>query len=70
MPGLRYDVSVELGQPRMTLILTQFATVAAGLALFATWFSISRKGLLKGLVPAVALAVTAALLITVARSFG
>ena len=51
----------------ITLTLTH---AAAGLALFVTWFAVSPKGLLKGLVPAVALAVAAALLITVARSLG
>jgi hypothetical protein len=54
----------------MTLTLTHAAAAAAGLALFVTWFAVSPKGLLKGLVPAVALAVAAALLITVARSLG
>ena len=52
----------------MTLTLTHAAAAAAGLALFGTWFAVSPNGLLKGLVPAVALAVAAALLITVARS--
>jgi hypothetical protein len=52
------------------LTLTHAAAAAAGLALFGTWFAVSPKGLLKGLVPAVALAVAAALLITVARSLG
>ena len=54
----------------MTLTLTHAAAAAAGLALFVTWFAVSPNGLLKGLVPAVALAVAAALLITVARSLG
>ena len=53
----------------MTSTLTHIGAVAAGLALFATWFTVSPRGLLKGLVPAVLLAVAAALLITVARSF-
>lgn len=48
-------------------MITAF-TVTAGLALFATWFSVHPRGLLKGLVPAVALAVAAALLITAARA--
>jgi hypothetical protein len=50
--------------------MTATLTVAAGLALCATWFCIHPRGLLKGLVPAVALAVAAALLITAARAFG
>ena len=34
----------------MTLTLTHAAAAAAGLALFVTWFAVSPKGLLKGLV--------------------
>jgi hypothetical protein len=55
----------------MTLILTQTATVVAGLALVASAFTVSpRRGLLPGMVGAVVLAVAAALLITAARAFG
>jgi len=50
------------------------ALVVAGLALFATSFTIfpreRMKGLAKGLAVSVALAGAAALLITAARSFG
>ena len=53
----------------MTLTLTHAAAAAAGLALFVTWFAVSPKGLLKGLV-LLSLAVAAALLITVAPSLG
>ncbi len=52
------------------MTLTHVAAVVAGLAIIASPFMISRKGLFPGLAAAVALAVAAALLITVARAFG
>ncbi len=51
----------------MTSTLIHIATVVAGLAIFAAGFTISPRGLLKGLVPAVALGVVAALLIAAVR---
>jgi hypothetical protein len=56
----------------MTSAITYVAAVVAGLAIVATAFILpsTGRGLLKGVVVAVALAVTAALLITAARSFG
>ena len=54
----------------MTTILTHTAAVVAGLALVATTFTATRKGLLPGMVAAVVLAVAAALLITAARALG
>jgi hypothetical protein len=54
----------------MTTILTHTAAVVAGLAIVASAFTVSRKGLLPGLAAAVVLAVAAALLITAARAFG
>jgi hypothetical protein len=54
----------------MTSTFTHFAAVAAGLAIVATALTVSRNGLLKGLVAAIAFGVAAALLITAVRSFG
>jgi hypothetical protein len=56
----------------MTSTMTHVAAVVAGLAIVATTFILPNtgRGLLKGVVIAITLAVTAALLITAARSFG
>jgi hypothetical protein len=58
----------------MSSTVFRMALVVAGLALFATSFTIfpreRMKGLAKGLAVSVALAGAAALLITAARSFG
>ena len=54
----------------MTSTFTHIAAVVAGLAIFVTGFTVSRRGLLTGLVAAVAFGVAAALLITAVRSFG
>jgi hypothetical protein len=48
--------------------LAHIAAVAAGLAICASPFVFLRKGLLHGLVSAVALGTVAALLITIARA--
>jgi hypothetical protein len=53
-------------QMAATLILT--ATVMAGLAMIASPLMVSSKGLLPGLVAAIALGIAAAALITIARS--
>jgi hypothetical protein len=54
----------------MTSTFSHIAAVVAGLAIFVTGFTVSRRGLLTGLVAAVAFGVAAALLITAVRSFG
>lgn len=54
----------------MTSTLTHVAAVVAGLAILVTGFTVSRKGLLRGLVAAVAFGVVAALLITAVRGLG
>jgi hypothetical protein len=54
----------------MTSTLAHIAAVVAGLAIFVTWFTVSLRGLLTGLVAAVAFGSAAALLITAARSLG
>jgi hypothetical protein len=54
----------------MKTILTHTAAVVAGLAIVATAFTISRRGLLPGMAAAAVLAVAAAVLITAARAFG
>jgi hypothetical protein len=56
----------------MTSTMTHVAAVVAGLAIVATAFILpsTGRGLLKSVVVAVILAVTAALLITAARSLG
>ena len=54
----------------MTSTFTHIAAVVAGLAIFVTGFTVSPRGLLKGLIPALALGVAAALLITAVRSLG
>ena len=54
----------------MTATWAHIAAVAAGLAIFVTWFTITLRGLLMGLVAAVAAGGAAALLITAARSLG
>ena len=55
----------------MTSTLAHIAAVVAGLAIFVTWFTVfSLRGLLTGLVAAVAFGGAAALLITAARSLG
>jgi hypothetical protein len=54
----------------MTSTLTHIAAVVAGLAIVATAVTVSRRGLLPGLVAAVALGIAAAVLITAARSVG
>jgi hypothetical protein len=55
----------------MASTFTHVAAVAAGLAIVATGFTVMpRKGLLKGTALAIALALTAAVLITAARQFG
>jgi hypothetical protein len=54
----------------MASTLTHVAAVAAGLAIIATTFTVSRTGLLKSLVAAVGFGVAAALLITAVRGFG
>jgi VIT1/CCC1 family predicted Fe2+/Mn2+ transporter len=58
---------------QMTLTFTHIAAVVAGLAIVATGFTVApvvRNNLLKSMVLAIALAVTAAVLITAARQFG
>jgi len=58
----------------MSSAVFRMALIVAGLALFATTFTIfprdRMKGLAKGLAVSVSLAVVAALLITAARTFG
>jgi hypothetical protein len=54
----------------MSFSFTHIAAAAAGLAIVATAFTVSRTGLLKGLAAAVAFGVAAALIITAIRSFG
>jgi hypothetical protein len=54
----------------MTSTFTHIAAVVAGLAITATAFTVSPRGLLKGMSAAVALGVLAALLITAVRSIG
>jgi hypothetical protein len=54
----------------MTSTFTHLAAVVAGLAIIATAFTVSRRGLLTGMVAAVASGVAAALLITAVRGFG
>jgi hypothetical protein len=54
----------------MTSAFTHVAAAVAGLAIVATGFTVSPRGLLKGLVAAVVLGVAAALLITAVRSLG
>jgi hypothetical protein len=54
----------------MTMTLTHIAAVMAGLAIVASAFTVSRKGLFPGLAVAVVLGVAAALLLTAARAFG
>jgi hypothetical protein len=54
----------------MTSTLTHITAVVAGLAIVATAVTVSRRGLLPGLVAAVALGIAAAVLITAARSVG
>jgi hypothetical protein len=50
--------------------LTHIAAVVAGLAIVASAFAVSRKGLFPGLIAGVTLCIIAALLITAARAFG
>jgi VIT1/CCC1 family predicted Fe2+/Mn2+ transporter len=55
------------------MTLTHVAAVVAGLAIVATGFTVApvvRNNLLKSMALAIALAVTAAVLITAARQFG
>ena len=52
------------------MTLTHIAAVVAGLAIVASAFTVSRKGLFPGLAAAVVLGVVAALLLTAARAFG
>jgi hypothetical protein len=47
----------------MTMTFTHAAAVVAGLAIFASWFMIGRKGLLSSLAAAVVLSIVAALII-------
>jgi hypothetical protein len=54
----------------MTTSIAHVAAVVAGLAIVASAFTVSRKGLFPGLAGAVMLAVTAALLIAAARGYG
>jgi hypothetical protein len=54
----------------MTTSIAHVAAVVAGLAIVASAFTVSRKGLFPGLAGAVVLAVTAALLIAAARGYG
>jgi hypothetical protein len=54
----------------MTSTLTHVAAVMAGLAIVATALTVGRRGLLPGLLAAVALGIAAAVLITAARAFG
>jgi hypothetical protein len=54
----------------MASTFSHVAAVMAGLAIFVTGFTVSRRGLLPGLAAAVAFGVAAALLITAVRSFG
>jgi len=54
----------------MTTTIAHIAAVVAGLAIVASAFTVSRKGLFPGLAAAVVLAATAALLIAAARGFG
>ncbi|MGZ3288902.1 MAG: hypothetical protein ACXU87_12780 [Xanthobacteraceae bacterium] len=51
----------------MTSTITHFSAVMAGLAVIATAFTVSRNGLLPGLIAAVVLGVAAAALLTIAR---
>ena len=51
-------------------ILVHTAAVMAGLAIVASAFTVSRKGLLPGMAAAVVLAVAAALPIAAARGYG
>jgi hypothetical protein len=55
---------------QMTSSFTHVAAVVAGLAIIVTGFTVSRRGLLPGLVAAIAFGVTAALLITAVRHLG
>ena len=50
--------------------LTHIGAVAAGVAILVTGFTVTPRGLLRGLVAAVAFGVAAALLITAIRSLG
>jgi hypothetical protein len=54
----------------MTSTFSHIAAVVAGLAIVATGFTVSPRGLMKGLVAAVALGIAAALLMAAVRSFG
>jgi hypothetical protein len=54
----------------MTSTFSHIAAVVAGLAILVTGFTVSRRGLLRGLVAALAFGVAAALLITAVRSLG
>jgi hypothetical protein len=54
----------------MTWSLTNTAAVVAGLAVIASLVLVGRKRLFPGLVTALALAIAAAVLITVARGIG
>ena len=51
----------------MTITFTHLAAAVAGLAIIASPLMISRKGLLPGLIAAVAFGIVAAVLITVVR---
>lgn len=66
---LNYN-ALELKVTEMTSTFTHVAAVVAGLAIFVTGFTVSRKGLLRGLIAAVAFGVVAALLITAVRDLG
>jgi hypothetical protein len=54
----------------MSSTVTHIAAVVAGLAIFVTGFTVSRRGLLPSLVAAVAFGVAAAVLISAVRSLG
>jgi hypothetical protein len=54
----------------MDLSLTHVIAVLAGLAIIASYLTISRKGLFASLAAAVTLAAAGAVLVTVARAFG
>jgi hypothetical protein len=52
------------------MTLTHTAAVVAGLAIVASAFAVSRKGLLPGLAAGITLCIVAALLIMAARALG
>ena len=61
---------IDFGAVQFGSTIAHIAAVVAGLAIVASAFTVSRKGLFPGLAAAVVLAATAALLIAAARGFG